>query len=108
MTDKTELEVSQRARDAAAALLAGMNEGICEGRRDSLSVVQAFARFERDILTTRTDATPVATDVAALVEAAKAFAEIDLTGSVLPLDFAMNVLTIRVALAPFTKGQNDA
>lgn len=61
MTDKTELEVSQRARDAAAVLLAGMNEGICEGRRDSLSVVQAFARFERDILTTRTpDPTPVA------------------------------------------------
>lgn len=63
MTDKTELEVSQRARDAAAALLAGMNEGICEGRRDSLSVVQAFARFERDILTTRTpDPTPAVPD----------------------------------------------
>jgi hypothetical protein len=48
---------------------------------------------------------PPATDVAALVEAAKAFAEIDLTGSGLPDDFAMNVLAIRQALAPFTKGQ---
>jgi len=61
MTDKTELEVTQRAREAAAELLAGMNEGISEGLRDSLSVVQAFARFERDILATRApDPTPIA------------------------------------------------
>lgn len=38
------LAVSQEARDAAAGLLAGMNEGIREGKRDSLSVVQAFQR----------------------------------------------------------------
>ena len=106
------IDVSQRAREKAWAV---RPECYCEQDRtkwmagvyDHVRIIQAFARFERDILATRTDATPVATDVAALVEAARAFAKIDLTGSGLPPDFAMNVLAIRAALAPFTKGQTE-
>ena len=67
------IEVSQRAREKAWAVRPGC---YCEQDRtkwmagvyDHVRIIQAFARFERDILATRTDATPVATDVAALVE----------------------------------------
>ena len=61
------IEVSQRAREAAAALWErkdGMVSIIAAntrlGNMDDLPTAQAFARFERDILATRTDATPVA------------------------------------------------
>jgi len=42
--------VTQRARDAAADLLGSATDGVREGRKDSLSVVRAFARFEQDTL----------------------------------------------------------
>ena len=119
------IEVSQRARDAVADYSikwTGLDEQaanrIKDGLHDPYSLVQAFARFERDILVTRTDATPVATDVAALVEAAKAIlhavchetgfaaavrADSGLAYPWEPLDIAEAQL--RQALAPFTKGQ---
>ncbi|MDT0507550.1 hypothetical protein [Novosphingobium sp. MMS21-SN21R] len=73
MTDKTEPEVSQRAREAADAisrrLVEWMNQkggyGLARFSQhlgDDCEMRQAFARFERDILATRTpDPTPVAT-----------------------------------------------
>ena len=59
------IEVSQRAREKAWAVRPGC---YCEQDRtkwmagvyDHVRIIQAFARFERDILATRTDATPVA------------------------------------------------
>ena len=70
------IEVSQRAREAAADLLRAIyhkhgkgvvfqvsqpeSPSMLNGERDNGVLAQAFARFERDILATRTDATPVA------------------------------------------------
>ena len=43
--------ISQRAREAVAQLLPHLlTEGILEGAKDSLSVVQAFARIEAEAL----------------------------------------------------------
>ncbi len=57
MTDKTELEVSQRAREAALPILGVGAYKVSEDH----PVLQIFARFERNILATRTpDPTPVA------------------------------------------------
>ena len=59
------LEVSQRAREAAATLARKEQLGanwagtIEAGHADSDAMVQAFARFERDILTNRTASVPV-------------------------------------------------
>ena len=101
------IEVTDADREAAAAVLHD-NLGwyraapVRAGEMDNDSVVQAFARHR---LATRTDATPVATDVAALVEAAKE------TNAALERDgdpaFAHLILANKAALAPFTKGQND-
>lgn len=69
------IEVSQRAREAAADLWIAVDgdfvtpsilqeaERYRRGDYDYTPAVLAFARFERDILATRTDATSVATDV---------------------------------------------
>ena len=65
---KTELEVTQRAREKAADLAqlhfmypTDTIDRIRDGKLDHISFVHAFARFERDILATRTpDPTPVA------------------------------------------------
>ena len=66
------IEVSQRAREAAADLWIAVDDDFVtpsilqeadryrRGDYDQTPAVQAFARFERDILATRTDATPVA------------------------------------------------
>ena len=88
---------------------------IRDGEYDEHDCVKIAARHR---LATRTDATPVATDVAALVEAATAlrtavkFADPPkLFNGVLchearvPVEF---IDELSAALAPFTKGQNDA
>jgi len=148
------IEVSQRAREKAWAVRPGC---YCEQDRtkwmagvyDHVRIIQAFARFERDILATRTDATPVAwmyehpdrecggteiwperheygdgwtetpiythppaTDVAALVEAAKdalpfmtqlrAGICLKTDGKIVSADSAYQ--NLYAALAPFTKG----
>ena len=66
------IDVSQRAREEAADLWIKVDgdfvtpailqeaERYRRGDYDHTPAVQAFARFERDILATRTDATPVA------------------------------------------------
>lgn len=57
------IEVSQRARDAylSMSMLPEFDAiDVREGRWDKTTGIQTFARFERDILATRTDATPVA------------------------------------------------
>ena len=111
------IEVTDADREAAAAVLHD-NLGwyraapVRAGEMDNDSVVQAFARFERDILATRTDATPVATDVAALVEAAKdalpfmtqlrAGICLKTDGKIVDAGSAHHALS--AALAPFTKG----
>lgn len=113
------IEVSQRARDFAADYLdkngqiAGNSaENIKAGLWDETRHIMDVARFERDILATRTDATPVATDVAALVEAAKASAEgwaNAVEFNLLPVQHwqTANDLQrqLRQALVPFTEGQ---
>ena len=69
MTDMTELEVTQRAREAAADMqrwrahdkATAAEDAMSGGLLDDNYTVQAFASFERDILATRTtDPTPVA------------------------------------------------
>ena len=126
------IEVTQVDREAAADVLHD-NLGwyraapVRAGEMDNDSVVQAFARHR---LATRTDATPVATDVAALVDALRHVTEclvvemgnlanedetddVDLQG-ILGSKYARQVIAARLrirqarqALAPFTKGQND-
>lgn len=71
------IEVSQRAREAAADLWIAVDDDFVtpsilqeadryrRGDYDQTPAVQAFARFERDILVTRTDATPVAVEMVA-------------------------------------------
>ena len=68
MTDKTVLEVTQRAREYAADAVKAYRDNknndwqgrIRRGGCDDGEMVQAFARFERDILATRApDPTPV-------------------------------------------------
>lgn len=96
------IEVSQRARDFAADYLdkngqiAGNSaENIKAGLWDETRHIMDVARFERDILATRTEATPVATDVAALVEAAKEAAD--------------TITNLRAEQSSFyAKGWNDA
>lgn len=75
------IEVTQNARQAAFDAYLTCYEivpndlwlqALLDGKHDGDEMAQAFARFERDILATRTDATPVVTDVAALVEAIRA------------------------------------
>ena len=64
MTDKTVLEVTQRAREAylSLSMLPEFDAiDVREGRWDKTTGLQTFARFERDILATRSpDPTPVA------------------------------------------------
>lgn len=64
MTDMTELEVTQRAREAylSLSMLPEFDAiDVREGRWDKTTGLQTFARFERDILATRSpDPTPVA------------------------------------------------
>jgi len=105
------IEVTQADREAAADILHD-NLGwyraapVRAGEMDNDSVVQAFARHR---LATRTDATPVATDVAALVEAAKwAMRELRGKNRYTHSQQALNCFDqADAALAPFTKGQND-
>ena len=59
------IKVTDRARNACTAYVC--ETAVTDDPSGTL-LLHAFARFERDILATRTDATPVATDVAALVE----------------------------------------
>lgn len=65
MTDK--IEVSQRARDTAAKYYEHRHPAdntlpdfMRDGKADGSMTVQAFARFERDILASTADAQPVA------------------------------------------------
>lgn len=64
MTDKTVLEVTQSAREAylSLSMLPEFDAiDVREGRWDKTTGLQTFARFERDILATRSpDPTPVA------------------------------------------------
>lgn len=77
-----------------------------------LSAEEAVS-IARNALKTTGDTHPPATDVAALVEAAKGVADIlqyecdvpPCVGSMAPAEHALGVC--RQALAPFTKGQND-
>jgi len=98
MTDK--IEVTQADKDCARNI-----RNAWDVNCDTASEIAAQHR----ILATRTDATPVATDVAALVEAAKAMGDDYMTSEhhhpryVLVPTVAFEQM--RQALAPFTKGQ---
>ena len=107
------IEVMQADRKAAASYHNQRGEHvtadfITKGERDDGYLVQAFARH-------RLATHPPATDVAALVEAAKTMLPTDprLAGklpddAIAPLNvWGSELNAFRQALAPFTKGQND-
>lgn len=100
------IELTQADRDAAAQYW--VDVACLYGTQDEI-LAEAFSHHR---LATRTDATPVATDVAALVEAAKEAARgFDATNllieavsgspSIMVETFAER---LRQAIAPFTKG----
>jgi hypothetical protein len=95
------IEVTQADRTLYHQLLS-LGSVNLNRRRMGLPIVDGFELIAAHRLATRTDATPVATDVAALVEAAKE------TNAALERDgdpaFAHLILANKAALAPFTKG----
>ena len=108
------IEVTQADRTLYHQLLS-LGSVNLNRRRMGLPIVDGFELIAAHRLATRTDATPVATDVAALVEAATAVLPfmaqmrggmcMKIDGKIVDAGSAHHALS--AALAPFTKGQND-
>ena len=108
------IEVTQADRTLYHQLLS-LGSVNLNRRRMGLPIVDGFELIAAHRLATLTDATPVATDVAALVEAAKdalpfmtqlrAGICLKTDGKIVSADSAYQ--NLYAALAPFTKGQND-